>query len=87
MEKLIELSMKDDMARFYILLKTFKNTHPNHFGCSDEFSLLNEPTPYLKASQAIKYLDVKVTPNDKFKQISVIKEEICNAIDTYWKKQ
>jgi hypothetical protein len=78
--------MKDDMARFYILMKALKQTLPSHFGCSDEFSLLNEPNPYRKACNAIKYLDVKVTPNDKFKQISVIKEEICSAVDNYWKK-
>ena len=41
--------MKDEACRFYILIKAFKHTRPEHFKISDDFALYKEKNPYENA--------------------------------------
>ena len=68
-------------------MKAFQNTKPQDFEIFDDFSLSGEESPYAKVIEVVNYLDQESTPNQKFKLLTKIKEEIIKAIDSYWEKQ
>ena len=68
-------------------MKIFQNTRPEHYDVKETFRLPKLEKPYEEVFHAFKRLDSLKTPKKKFDQIVVIKESICDSIDSYWKEQ